>query len=84
MTTTAPAPAALQPLTPAELDEIVEILLNTKDFNGSMWEALKDWMAENRKVDQSEQSRAMVAAASAWDKIRRDAAEAAVKSGRRR
>lgn len=74
---------SLLPLDEHELAEIVEILLNTKDFGGSMWEALQDWMAENRKVTASEQSRAMVAAASAWDRIRREAREAAIQGERR-
>jgi hypothetical protein len=51
-----------------ELLEIVEILLNTRDFCGNEREAMMDWQSENRQLTPDERRCVLSAVNSAWGK----------------
>jgi hypothetical protein len=65
-------------LTCGEVDEIIDLLVNTYDFHGNETVALQDWLDDNNHRLPSHQIyNLLVLGRTAWEDIRREAAAAA-------
>lgn len=65
-------------LTNGEVDEIVELLVQTYDFCGNDTAALRDWLEENDlRLPAHQIYNLLVLGRTAWEDIRREAADAA-------
>lgn len=65
-------------LTNGEVDEIVDLLVQTYDFCGNDTAALQEWLAENDlRLPAHQIYNLLVLGRTAWEDIRREAAEAA-------
>jgi hypothetical protein len=65
-------------LTCGEVDEIIDLLVNTYDFCGNDTAALQEWLTDNdHKLPAHQVYNLLILGRTAWEDIRREAADAA-------
>jgi hypothetical protein len=64
-------------LTCGEVDEIIDLLVETRHHLGNQTTALQEWLADNdRKIPAHQFGNLLLLAQTAWEDIRREAANA--------